>query len=409
MDSSATITIMKPVSRATSMHQTIAYFAAIVALGLTTASLGPTLQGLADQTHSNLKNIGFLFTARSLGFLLGSFLLSRFYDRKRGHTIMALLLIVMAAMMALVPLAGQFFLLALVMLALGTAEGTLDVGANTLIQWIHKEHVAPYMTGLHFFYGIGAVLSPIIVAQAMSAKNSIAITYFILAILTLPPAFLLFRVASPPLPGFSHKKEEVVVNYRLVVLIALFFFLYVGAEIGFSGWIFHYAVKLKLSSEAGAGYFTSLFWGSFTIGRLLAIPLAAKLKPRTVLLADLIGCFLSLTLMLLAPTSFTAVLIGTIGIGFSMASIFPTAMTFAGRRVQITGQVTGWFIIGASLGSMFLPWFMGQLFERIGPQMMITATLVDLLLAFFVVITLMFVSSKNTDAQALNQVAHSRQ
>src|SRR5262249_19737019 len=210
-----------------------------------------------------------------------------FYDRRRGHAVMAILLLVMAAMMALAPLAVKLFLLVLIILILGTAEGTLDVGVNTLIQWVHKEKVAPYMNGLHFFYGVGASLSPLIVAQAMRAKNSIAAAYLILALLTLPASFLLLRVPSPHALAATQNGPTTQINYRLVVLIALFFFLYLGAEIGFSRWIFSYALKMNLSDETGASYFTAAFWGVYTIGRLVAIPLAIKLRPRTILLADL--------------------------------------------------------------------------------------------------------------------------
>ncbi len=52
----------------------------------------------------------------------------------------------------------------------------------------------------------------------------------------------------------------------------LFFFLYVGAEVGFGGWIFTYAVALDLGSETAAAYLTSAFWGALTFGRLLTIP-----------------------------------------------------------------------------------------------------------------------------------------
>ena len=52
--------------------KTAAYYATFIGLGLTSASLGPTLPGLAEQTRTNIGEISFLFTARSLGYLLGS-------------------------------------------------------------------------------------------------------------------------------------------------------------------------------------------------------------------------------------------------------------------------------------------------------------------------------------------------
>jgi FHS family Na+ dependent glucose MFS transporter 1 len=59
--------------------------------------------------------------------------------------------------------------------------------------------------------------------------------------------------------------------------------------------------------------------------------------------------------------------VGTLGLGFSMASIFPSAMVLAGQRMHLTGEITGLYLMGAGAGGMFLPWFIGQMFERIGP------------------------------------------
>jgi FHS family Na+ dependent glucose MFS transporter 1 len=98
-------------------------------------------------------------------------------------------------------------------------------------------------------------------------------------------------------------------------------------------------------------------------------------------LADLLGCLAGLILILLRPGSFSAALTGTMVMGLSIASIFPTTMTFAGRRMQLDGRITGWFLVGSSAGQMFLPWLIGQLFESIGPHTIILAILVDVVLA----------------------------
>src|SRR5262249_8927482 len=71
--------------------------------------------------------------------------------------------------------------------------------------------------------------------------------------------------------------------------------------------------------------------------------------------------------MLLFSTSSAALWIGTILFGLGIASTFPTILTFAGRHMVTTGAVTGLFFVGASLGSMTLPWVIGQSFERISP------------------------------------------
>jgi fucose permease len=82
-----------------------------------------------------------------------------------------------------------------------------------------------------------------------------------------------------------------------------------------------------------------------------------------------------------------------------MASIFPTTISWAGRRMTITGQVTGWFFVGSSLGGMVLAWLIGQLFESVGPQATMFAILFDLVAALGVFMVLMLYSSRSSTSK----------
>src|SRR5262249_43200594 len=139
--------------------------------------------------------------------------------------------------------------------------------------------------------------------------------------------------------------------------------LYIGAEVSYGNWIYSYVLKMNLGDENKAAYLSSIFWGALTAGRLLAVPVAGGLRPRTILLADLIGCFLSISIAILWSTSIVAITIASLCIGLSMASIYPTAVTFAERRVQMTGQVTSFLLLGGSVGGMLVPLLIGRLFE----------------------------------------------
>jgi FHS family Na+ dependent glucose MFS transporter 1 len=377
--------------------QTIGYYAAFVALGMVGASLGPTLPGLAEHTQAGLSEISLLFTTRSTGYLLGSFQGGRLYDRVPGHRVMVIVLIVMATMMVLAPLTSLLWLLASVLLMVGLAEGALDVGGNTLLVWVHGHRVGPYMNGLHFCFGLGAFLSPIIVAQAVSASGDITWAYWVLALLMLPVILWLLRLPSPAAQAAADDdlvEELRQANRVLVALIAVFFFLYVGAEVGFGGWVYTYAVEMGLGGETIAAYLTSAFWGALTLGRLLTIPIAVRFSPRSILLADLVGCLLSVGVILLWSSSSAAIWVGALGLGFSMAAVFPTMISLAESRMAITGRVTSWFFVGASIGGMTLPWLIGQLFESIGPRVTMFAILVNLIAAVGVFAVLMYNSSE---------------
>jgi fucose permease len=159
-----------------------------------------------------------------------------------------------------------------------------------------------------------------------------------------------------------------VVDYRLIGLIALFLFAYVGAEVSFSGWIFTYATTMGLTGVQAAGYLTSVFWGAITVGRIIAIPFATRVRPSSILLVALSGCLLSVGLVLVWPHSQAAIWAGAIGLGLFMAAIFPTVLLWAARRIPLSGSVTRWFFVGASLGAMLFPWLIGQYFDHSGPQ-----------------------------------------
>jgi FHS family Na+ dependent glucose MFS transporter 1 len=373
---------------------TAGYYAIFVVLGLATASLGPTLPGLAEHTRSQLSEIGFVFTARALGYLLGSYQSGRTYDRLPGHPILAGVLVVLALMLFLVPLVEKLWLLTVIVLVLGAAEGALDVGGNALLVWLHGSRVGPYMNGLHFFFGVGALSSPIIIARAIALTGDIVWAYWVLALLALPVAVWMaaLRHRTPPRPdgaaaparagqNTGERRISGAEQQRLVLLLSLFLVLYVGAEATFGGWIYTYAFTLGLGTKTSAAYLTSGFWGALMVGRLLSIPLAARYQPRSILLADLAGCVASVALLVLGPRTPAVTWAGSLGLGLSMASIFPTVISLAESRMAVTGRITAWFFVGASAGGMSVPWLIGQLFERVGPQSMMAVILADLAIA----------------------------
>ncbi len=354
------------------------YYSAFIALGLFGASMGPTLPGLAQHTGSRLSEISFLFTARSLGYLLGSLISGRLYDRFPGHRVIAGVLLVMAGMMAVVPTVPILWLLALVLLVLGLGEGGLDVGGNTLLVWVYQDKVGPFMNALHFFFGVGAFISPIIVAFAIQSSGDITLAYWILALLMLPALLWTSRLPSPRPMVAAEEHRSGSANRVLLALLALSFFVYVGAELSFGGWIYTYAVTRGLGTATSAAYLTSVFWGALMLGRLVSIPLAVRFKPSTIMLADLLGSLAAMGVILIWPDSPAALWVGTFGVGFAMASIFPTMISLAERYMTITGQITSLFLAGSSVGGMTLPWLIGQLFESVGSFVMVIVITVSL-------------------------------
>ena len=359
------------------------------------ASLGPTLPYLTESTGSTVKAISILLTMRSLGYLFASLGGGRLYDKIRGHVILCITLITLSIVMSAVPLIHVLWPLALLMILVGFAEGMLDVGTNTLIVWTHKDNLGPFMNALHLFFGIGAFGIPLIAAYFNSAGN-IAWTYWFLAAIILPTALIYLFLPSPTFVkesqdrSNSKAKGSVQSKNILIALIALFFFIYVGVEVGFGNWLSTYVIQLGIGTEQMGAYLTSGFWGAFMIGRLITIPFAIKLKPQQLLWISLVTTLISITFLLFQGTTLTGLWIGTILLGLSIAAVFPTLLAFADNHMQMTGRITGLFFTGVSLGAMSLPWLIGQFLESSGPHILLFVVLICALAltALMVVISL---------------------
>jgi FHS family Na+ dependent glucose MFS transporter 1 len=383
-------------SEASTQHrqrgQTRAFYVSFIALGLTFASLGPTLPSLAKNTGSTLSQISILFTVQALGLLLGNFFSGKLFDRRPAFPFLAAVVVVTAAMLALIPLAPSLWLLAALMLAMGLAAGSIDVGGNTLLVWIHGDQAGPSMNALHFFFGVGALLAPIFVAQAIGLTGGVTWAYWALALLVLPAMVLFLRLPSPVAPAHIAQARREPIPWLPVGLMIMGFLLFVGAETSFGGWIYTYAVALDLATITTAGYLTSLFWGALTLGRLITIPLANRVRPRYLLLADVIGGVASLLLLLLVPGASWAVWVAAFGFGLSMANVYPTLVLLGGRHLHLTASITSLFMIGGSLGGMIIPWLIGQRFETVGPQSTMVILLIAVLLAGAAVVAFLAVT-----------------
>jgi fucose permease len=349
---------------------TAAYYVAFVLLGLTVAAEGPTLLKLAEHTASELDQISSLFLFSSLGYLLGSLVGGRVYDRMPGHRFMSGIVVFLGFIIALVPLATSREALFTIVFILGIAKGALDVGCNTLLLWVHKEGVGPYMNGLHAFFGLGAFIAPLVIARVLSVTGDIYWVYWLFAIAAFPLAIWVWRLPSPEPRTVPTQHENARFPVLPVLTMVLCFVLYVGGEAGYGAWIYTYAFTLKFGTEVTAAYLTSAFWGSFTLGRLLGIWVSLRARPLTILLLDFAGCLLSVGLILLVPGSSFILWLGTILFGVAQASIFPTFLTLAEERMHITGTIAGLFLVGAGMGGMVLPWLIGQAFVQVGAAAM---------------------------------------
>jgi FHS family Na+ dependent glucose MFS transporter 1 len=354
----------------------VIYLASFVALGLSFSLIGPALSRLQDQTGSSLGAIGVLFTAQAFGYLIGSLLGGNLYDRGHGHRVLGSALLVMAGALLLVPHATSLALLGALFGLVGAGAGAADVGGNTLLIWRRGGSDGASLNGLHLCFGIGALASPIIVAWSLSGDGDLVAASLLMAVPTAAiGVWALLRPSPERLPDEDHPSGAPA-PVRTLLIVAVFFFLYVGVEIGFAGWIHTYAQAIHLGGEGAAAALTATFWGAFLLGRFVAVGVATRLATAPMLVGT--GAAAIVGAMILAASGGRPALVwtGTIVFGLAIAPLYPTMLAFVGDHVPLSGTATSWFVAASAVGGLTLPWMIGVLFDHLGPGAMPTTVLI---------------------------------
>lgn len=360
---------------------TYRYFLIFIAIGASGGLLGPALPHLAEMTGSTMGQIAVLFTARALGNMLGSVTSGLLVDRYSGHRVLIAMLLLMAAGLIAVPFSHALAVLTGVVFVLGFSEVSLNAGSNTLLLWAHGVRSPPWISALHFCFGLGNMLVPLILIGVLTLTGQAAWAFWLVALYALLLLIPLAGLPSPrPDPGRDSEREPPPPpDARQLALFLGMFGLYVGTEITFAGWITAFATLEGLPT-GDAALLVTLFWMTLSAGRLLAIPLLRKLTPWMVLRGCLgLGLFTTLALQFgWLPLWVIALLFG-----LAASAIFPTLFGLSNALMAMSGRTTGLIFLAGGVGAMAVPSLAGPLLEWAGTRAfpLLLMTLVCLLIA----------------------------
>jgi fucose permease len=153
------------------------------------------------------------------------------------------------------------------------------------------------------------------------------------------------------------------------VQVAVFFLLYVGGEVGFSGWIHTYAEDQGLGGSNPA-FVTAVFWASFALARLVAIPLSKIFKPLTIVGWACGFSLVGLMIMISGDTNALSIWIGAGLFGFASGPQYPTMIAMVDEKLSLSAQATAWIVGAAAIGGLIVPVSIGSLIDTVGSTSM---------------------------------------
>lgn len=359
----------EPSNTSAAKNLTLAANASFVPIGIVTVLLSPLLPTLSSRWSLDYAQAGALFTAQflasTLAVSLSGVLVTRYGFR---FAINAGLLLIAASTAAL--LMGPRILGIACIAGYGAGSGLSVPAANLLVAELNPGRRSSALNVLNFAWSAGAVSCPFLVAAAEKAHRLSTLLGGIAGF-----SFLVMMWIASMAPeiatgdtqqSLETKKGSVNWRQRSVFALLALFFLYVGTENAFGGWLASYATSLRSMPGAIAVISPSFFYGSLTAGRLFAAPLLQKFdEVRAAELGLLVACAGMAGLMRSHELAGIAISASVAGLGLS--SVYPITISFLSREFgAAASRVGSAAFMMSNLGGAFLPWSVGIFSTRMG-------------------------------------------
>ncbi|HIT34620.1 MAG TPA: MFS transporter [Candidatus Faecousia intestinigallinarum] len=267
---------------------------------------------------------------------------------------------------------SQYWMLFLFALPYGLGAGSVDAALN---HYVANHYSSRVMNFLHCFYGLGAVISPNIMALALkyACWNE---GYRWIAFVQM--GILAVCILSLPLWKTGGQTEEDTgesagimdaLKVPGVVLTLIAFFAYCAGEATCFLWTSSYFAGTKegLSQEWIAS-FGSLIFGGLMLGRLIAGFISNRIGDRKLIRAGLIVETLGILLVLIPGSQYYTAVMGFLLIGTGMGPIYPSIQHMAPANFgkKYSASVIGLQMAFAYIGSTFMPTVFGFIQQNVG-------------------------------------------
>ncbi len=367
-----------PSKQADILRVSIAYLSFIV-IGMPPAVLGIATPYITQEFGLTLDTIGVLLVTGTVSYFVVSSISGRLIPRVgMGRLLVASAIIPCIGLIGYAIAPSWIMIVGLSILA-SAGAGLIDTGMNIYF----AAHYGPrLMNWLHASYGIGATLGPLIITAILNGGGVWRTAYIVVAICygLLAVLFGLTRSRWEDLnladsSGESSRGAPAAATLRLplVWIGIVLFFVYAGMENVPGQWSFALFTTTRGVVPEVAGLWVSIYWASFTVGRIIFGIIVSWMNPRTLVWICVLGTFAGAILYNWNPSN-TVGFIGLGAAGFFIAPIFALLITDTQKKLgpAHAPNAIGFQVAAASAGVGLLPGFAGILGERLGLEVIPT-------------------------------------
>lgn len=272
---------------------------------------------------------------------------------------------------------SAYWMLFIFAIPYGLGAGAIDSAIN---HYVANNYSSSVMNFLHCFYGVGAVISPNIMAVALRYAGWNEEYSWTACIQT---CILLVCIISLPLWKKNEGEEENQEQYSAgimetvkasgVIFTLIAFFAYCSGEATCFLWTSSYFAETKTGMTDGMiAAFGSLIFGGLMMGRLIAGFVSNRLGDRMLIRIGISIEVLGIIILLLPGEGYITDAIGFVIIGIGMGPVYPAIQHMAPANFgkKYSASVIGLQMASAYVGSTFMPLVFGKLQQNIGMAIM---------------------------------------
>ena len=181
-----------------------------------------------------------------------------------------------------------------------------------------------------------------------------------------------------------------------VILIFTFYWMYCTMELTYTNYLTTYAVEELGWSKSTGATLSSIYWASYTFGRVVGIFIVKYISVEKLLLSST-----TLTIASLLPIVFfvhvhdSIMWISTVLFGLSISTIFASGLTFANAYVPYAGGIGSIYGAGCVVGSITSPTIIAPLFNVYGMQTFVVVSFVSAIASFLVFLSAWLLGTKH--------------
>lgn len=258
-------------------------------------------------------------------------------------------------------------------LVVGMGTGAHDAGFNT---YVALNHSPSRMNWLHACYGIGTTLGPTLLLAA-ATLGTWQLSYGAIALLqgtlTLYVVLTLGQwragpESAAPRPGPTRQTgASHALRLPVVWLGIILFFTFVGVEASAGQWSYTLFTEGRRTAPATAAFWVSLYWGSFTVGRILLGAIADRIETSHLLQGGVLATLAGTILIWWNPQGWVS-FAGLTLMGVGIAPLYPGLVAITPGRVgpEHAPHAIGFQVAAASLGFSLIPGLAGVLADNLG-------------------------------------------